>query len=131
MQEADQNETNLTDEERNRNRSGQILVFFNRTRNTPALKCVQLEEKARYVATFTAKDSIAGRLTEPKTNVMQFVFEHPKFEHHLIQILPGAILPEREVEDHEIDKIDREVYNGREAIEEVQQMLMNYGYQMQ
>ncbi len=60
MKEADQNEINLTDQERNRNQIGPILVFFNKKTNMLGFKCAQLEVKAKYVASFTAKDSIAG-----------------------------------------------------------------------
>ena len=63
MEEADKGQTNLTPEERNRNkRSGDIFVYFRKTEK-PALKCLQLKEEDKYAASFTSNDSISGKVT--------------------------------------------------------------------
>jgi hypothetical protein len=73
-----------------------------------------------------------------KNTVVQAAFEHPKYETHLSKILPGAILPMREVEDFEIYNVDRKFFNGENAIKMVENLLgidaglnkvYKYGYQ--
>jgi hypothetical protein len=73
-----------------------------------------------------------------KNIVIQVAFEHPKYEKHLSKILPGAILPIREVEDFEIYNVDRKFFNGENAIRMVENLLgidaglnkvYKYGYQ--
>ncbi len=140
MEEVDKGQTNLTPEERNRNkRSGDIFVYFRKTEK-PAIKCLQLKEEENYEASFTSNDSISGKVTgkagtnqhgnidqtteeskevssEQNNTIIQVAFEHPSCEPMVFQILPGAILPPREVEDYEIHSINREFFEGWKAIQ--------------
>lgn len=50
-------------------------------------------------------------------------FENPKYKAHITSLLPGAMLPKREVEDFAIYSIDRRVLQGEAAIRIVERVL--------
>jgi len=52
-----------------------------------------------------------------------YAYEHPHYDRHRTQIMEGAILPHREVEEFEIYQVERRFFQGENAIKMVEQLL--------
>jgi len=58
-----------------------------------------------------------------KNRVVMHSFVHPEYKRHSCQLLKGAILPAREVEDFEIYHVDRKFFNGETAMKMCETLL--------
>lgn len=117
MKEADQDQAALTDEERVRNkRTGEIYLFYGKG-DQSALRRLQITKELEYAADFSSKDEIAGTVLGAHSHgaldtgsIVMAAYLHPHYEKHSTQLLQGASLPRREVEEHEIYQVERRFF---------------------
>lgn len=117
MKEADRDQASLTESERERNkRSGDIYIFYRKGQGSALRRATSWIENS-YQADFESKDEVAGIVSKVEQshcsatqNVCCFGFTHPAYETHSTDILQGAIMPKREVEEFEIYQVERRFF---------------------
>ena len=121
MRMADNDQQNLTEAQRIRNkRTGDVYLFYGKGEQS-ALRRIEIEEGKSYEAGFETKDEVAGKVTgtdqegtSKKFRMMKY--EPPSYDRHKTQLMDGVSMPRREVEEFEIYQVDRKVFQGEQAI---------------
>jgi 5'-3' exonuclease len=106
MRSADNNSSQLTVSERKRNLHGDPLIFYKGSKG-------QLKQGQSGMLTISQKCLIAGLITGVKNTseaVAMHQFKHPDYACHKAQLLEGASLREREVDDFEIFNVERTLF---------------------
>jgi hypothetical protein len=100
-----------------------------------------------FMASFTRSDNLSGSVRATKVHLHSFgkelkvpytklalqsiaesqifmlPFRHSHYERHFTKLLENVVIPEREVDDFEINTINRRPFNGERAIKMLERIL--------
>lgn len=128
MKKADGGGARLSQEERARNQTGQIMLFFAREEQSQSALAQTLASKIsgaiELVSSYHRRDLISGRVKVMKVRpeersqeaVHRIVFEHPTYQRHITKLLEGVEHAPKEVEEFEIYHVNRRFFNGEGAV---------------